>query len=299
MVCQVHQTIDEACRENIEVNCLSRDSEFKFTDRDFSFIRRLVGETTGIVLTDAKRNMVYSRLARRLRALGLNDFSSYLDLLKSEDEVELVNFINAITTNLTSFFREMHHFDYLRNTVIPELVKAHNTDRRIRVWSAGCSTGEEPYSLAITLKESIPDIGGWDVKILATDLDTNVVQKASHGVYSTDRVDGLPKPVVHKWFLRGKGSHADSVKVHPELQDLITFKQLNLMHSWPFKGPFDLVFCRNVIIYFNKDTQKTLVDRYADMLIPGGHLFLGHSESLFKVSDRFKLIGNTIYQRTR
>lgn len=278
---------------------MERGQEFNLTDKDFNFIKNLVANNTGIVLSDAKRSMVYSRLSRRLRSLSINDFSSYCDLLKSNDEEEMVNFVNAITTNLTSFFREKHHFDYLANTLIPHWLKTRNDTRRIRIWSAGCSTGEEPYSIAITLRDHFPNLEDWDVRILATDLDTNVVAKASSGVYAYERVEGLPKPMLRNWFRRGKNGQGDMVKVSAELQDLITFKQLNLLEEWPFKGGFDLIFCRNVVIYFNKDTQRVLANRYADNLKSDGALFLGHSETLFKVSDRFSLIGNTIYDKVR
>lgn len=278
---------------------MEQANEFKFTDRDFNYIKTLVANNTGIVLSDAKRSMVYSRLARRLRSLSIGKFSDYCDLLKTEDEEELVNFVNAITTNLTSFFREKHHFEYLAKTLIPHWQKTRQDTRRIRIWSAGCSTGEEPYSIAITLQEHFPQLDSWDVKILASDLDTNVVAKAQAGIYDESRIEGLPKKLVNNWFRKGKNDQSGLVKVSPYLQDLITFKQLNLLHDWPFKGGFDLIFCRNVVIYFNKDTQRVLADRYANNLKNDGVLFLGHSESLFKVSDRFSLVGNTVYNKVR
>jgi len=278
---------------------LDQSKEFKFTDKDFKFIKNLVSAKTGIVLSDAKRSMVYSRLARRLRALSIESFSNYCDFLKTENEDELINFVNAITTNLTSFFREKHHFDYIAKTLIPHWLKTRNNERRIRIWSAGCSTGEEPYSIAITLQEHFPNIDDWDVKILATDLDTNVVATAKSGIYSEERIEGLPKSMVRDWFKKGSDSFAGKVKVSPILQEMITYNQLNLLQEWPFKGGFDLIFCRNVVIYFNKDTQRVLADRYADMLKNDGTLFLGHSETLFKVSDRFSLVGNTVYNKDR
>lgn len=272
--------------------------EFVFTDKDFDLIKDLVREHTGIMLSDAKRTMVYSRLAKRLRAVRSPDFKSYIKMvLESDGEGEYVNFVNAITTNLTSFFREKHHFDYLARTLIPFWMESRQSEKRIRIWSAGCSTGEEPYSIAMTLLDNFPQISQWDIKILATDLDTNVVAKASNGVYTDDRIEGLDSKSIKKWFRRGKGEQQGMVRVSPQLQDLITFKQLNLLDAWPFKGGFDIIFCRNVVIYFNKDTQKILADRYANVLKEDGTLFLGHSESLFKVSDRFKLIGNTVYNR--
>ena len=273
--------------------------DYSFTDRDFEKVRNLVKSHTGISLSDAKKDMVYSRLSRRLRILELEKFSDYCSLVEDGSDAELINFTNAITTNLTAFFREDHHFQYLADTVVPELMKSNIKDRRIRVWSAGCSTGEEPYSLAIALKESIPSFDSWDVKILATDLDSDVLQTAKNGVYKSDRIDGLTNTRKRKWFLKGKGDNAGTVRVRPELQDMITFKQLNLLHEWPTKGPFDFIFCRNVVIYFDKDTQKVLFDRYANVLKSDSHLFIGHSESLFKVSDRFGLLGQTIYKKTK
>jgi len=272
--------------------------EFIFTDKDFDRVTKLVNERTGIVLSDAKRQMVYGRLTRRLRALGLSEFSAYLKLVQDDVNGELVNFVNAMTTNLTAFFRESHHFDYLANTALPRIMKTNAQTRQIRIWSAGCSTGEEPYSIVSTLREIIPAGSGWDIKILATDLDSNVLNTAANGIYTAERVAGLSAKQLKRWFLKGKNEKTGMVRVKKELRDLITFQQLNLMESWPVKGPFDLIFCRNVVIYFNKETQRKLVNRYADIMTPDANLFLGHSESLFKVSDRFKLIGNTIYQRT-
>ena len=272
--------------------------EFTFTDKDFERVTKLIGERTGIVLSSAKRQMVYSRLARRLRALGLSDFSRYLTMVKDDVDGELVNFVNAMTTNLTAFFREPHHFEYLASTTLPRVMKENSRSRQIRIWSAGCSTGEEPYTIASVVREVIPAGSGWDIQILATDLDSNVLNTAANGVYSAERVAGLTPKRLKRWFLNGKGENAGMVRVKNELRDLITFQQLNLMESWPIKGPFDLIFCRNVVIYFNKDTQRKLVERYANIMNPDANLFLGHSESLFKVSDRFKLIGNTIYQRS-
>ena len=204
--------------------------------------------------------------------------------------------INAITTNLTAFFRENHHFEYLAKTVIPEL-QAKNSDRKIKIWSAGCSTGEEPYSLAITLKESSLS-PQWNVHLQATDLDSNVLASASRGIYTMSRVEGMSKQRLKRWFYRGKGSQQGMVKVKPELNQMISFAQLNLMDNWHVE-PQDIIFCRNVIIYFNKETKTRLVQKYAESLKPGGYLFIGHSESLYKITDRFELIGNTIYRKVK
>lgn len=269
--------------------------DFDFSERDFKFIRDLVMERTGIVLSEIKRDMVYGRLSRRIRALGLSKFSQYCDILKSEDQHELKEFTNAITTNLTSFFRENHHFEHLKDVILPKLM-AEKSDRKLRIWSAGCSTGEEPYSIAMTIKETIPASQDWDIKILATDLDTNVLERGAMGVYDVERVAGIAKHRLKRWFHKGKGSNDGVVRVSSELREMITFRQLNLMHEWPMSGLFDVIFCRNVVIYFDKPTQKVLFDRYSDILPNNGFLFLGHSESMFKVSNRFNLIGKTIYQ---
>lgn len=272
--------------------------EFDFTERDFRCIQQLVSEHTGIALSDAKQDMVYSRLSRRIRALKLPDFNAYCSLIaRGDDEQELIEFVNSITTNLTSFFREAHHFDYLKDSLIPELLRRNSTKKRLRIWSAGCSTGEEPYSIAMVVRESVPR--DWDAKILATDLDSNVLAKGQSGVYEAERVEGVGDARMRKWFQRGTGALEGKVKVSPELQEIITFKQLNLMREWPMKGPFDIIFCRNVVIYFDKDTQRVLFDRYANLLGEDGHLFVGHSESLYRVSERFRLLFKTIYQKVR
>ncbi len=268
--------------------------DFELTDRDFGKICRLVGERTGIVLSEAKRDMVYGRLSRRLRSLGLRQFSDYLQMLESGDETELVEFTNAITTNLTAFFREPHHFEFLSRTLLPALIGSKSR-KRLRVWSAGCSSGEEPYTLAMCLRETVP--ADWDVKILATDLDSNMVARGKQGVYTADRVEGLSQERLRRWVKRGKGDKADYVRMSPALREIISFKQLNLMHDWPMQGPFDFIFCRNVVIYFNKDTQRELFRRFAGMLETGSHLFIGHSESLYRVSDDFELLGQTIYRK--
>ncbi len=276
----------------------SKEREFNFTDKDFSKIQKLVSQHTGIVLSEAKRDMVYSRLARRLRKLDLSDFKDYCQIVENEtDAEELTHFTNAITTNLTSFFREPHHFQYLKTKLLPSLMKRNAETQRLRIWSAGCSTGEEPYSLAIAIRDVIPESSNWDIKILATDLDSNVLDTGSQGIYGEERVKALENSILKKWFMRGKNGMGGCVRVSPSLQDMISFKQLNLMNEWPMQGPFDFIFCRNVVIYFDKPTQSVLFDRYANMLIEDGHLFLGHSETMFKVCNRFELIGNTIYRK--
>ncbi len=278
----------------------SQNREFKFTKKDFDFLRKISNARTGIVVTDDKFDMFYARLSRRVRALGFSNFSQYCDFVSSDragDEV--LELINAVTTNLTAFFRENHHFEFLSKTVLPKLLKENRDEKKIRIWSAGCSTGEEPYSLAITLKENLPANLHWDIEILATDIDSNVLAKASKGVYMEDRVKDMQKKILHRWFMRGKGSNAGSVRVKPEVRSLINFGQLNLMESWNAGDIKDVIFCRNVIIYFDRESKTRLVNRYADNLKDGGYLFIGHSESLYKITDRFELIGNTIYQKVK
>lgn len=273
--------------------------EFDFSDKDFQRVRRIIHDIAGISLADSKRELVYSRLVRRLRQRGIQRFEDYLDLIEAgEDQVEIREFTNALTTNLTSFFREGHHFDFLAKDLLPALIQARGTgNRRIRIWSAGCSTGEEPYSIAMIVRETLPTVG-WDVKILATDLDSNVLATAQRGVYDENRIRDLPDARVRRWFQKGRNAQAGWVRVAPALRDLITFRQLNLMDEWPMRGPFDFIFCRNVVIYFNKATQKVLFERFADLLVDKGHLFVGHSESLFKVTERFAPLGKTIYQKS-
>lgn len=271
------------------------DREFKFSEKDFAYIRNIISDRTGIVLADHKVDMVYGRLSRRLRELNLESFDEYLSSIEN-DEQELIHFVNALTTNLTAFFRESHHFEFLASKLIPQIMK-NKASKRLRIWSAGCSSGEEPYTIAMTVRSIISENSGWDVKILATDLDSNMVKKGSDGIYTEERVTGLSQQHMKKWVKKGRGDTTGMVKMDDKLRDMITFKQLNLMHEWPMKGPFDLIFCRNVVIYFNKETQAMLFDRYADMLVDDGHLFIGHSESMYKICDRFKLLGQTIYKR--
>lgn len=275
-----------------------KSREFHFHEADFEAVCKLLYKQAGISLNENKRDLVYGRLSRRLRALKIDSFEHYLGHLSSSEGVaERVHFVNALTTNLTAFFREPHHFDYLCKEVLPEAMRRHAGDRRVRMWSAGCSTGEEPYSIAMVVREQLPPKSTWDVKLLATDLDSEVVATAKRGVYSAERISGLPKPRIGKWFKNVGGGASAGVQASDTLQEMITFKQLNLMQEWPMRGPFDLIFCRNVVIYFDKPTQRKLFERYADILVEGGYLFLGHSESMHNVSERFELVGRTIYRK--
>ncbi len=269
---------------------------FELTNSDFSTLRKMVYTITGISLADHKRDLVYSRLSSRLRANGMTRFSDYCKLLKNSSGDEIEQFTNAITTNLTSFFREKHHFEYLQDEVVPKLLERYRVNQRLRIWSAGCSTGEEPFSLAIALIESIPDIDRRDIRILASDLDSDVVARGGDGVYTEERIESLSAARKKRWFVHGTGANKGKVKVAPELQSLITFRQLNLLHDWPMRGKFDVIFCRNVVIYFDKPTQKVLFDKFANVMNPDSTLFIGHSENLLNVSDRFRLIGKTVYR---
>jgi chemotaxis protein methyltransferase CheR len=272
--------------------------EFEFSDDDFQALRRLVREVTGINLSDQKRELVYGRLARRLRALNLRSFRDYRALLSQDDGRELVQLCNAITTNLTAFFREPHHFEHFKKDLLGPLLAKPPASRRLRIWSAGCSTGEEPYSIAMSVLEAIPDIARWDIRILATDLDSDVLEKARRGIYTAERLQSLSAERRTRFFAPANGTREPSYQVRPEVARMLTIKQLNLMDSFPMKGPLDVVFCRNVVIYFDKDTQRHLISRMSRLQRPGDLLFLGHSETLFKVSTDYTLIGRTIYRRS-
>ncbi len=259
----------------------------------FDALRNLLHAHSGIALAHHKITMVQSRLAKRLRALGLRSYEQYHDLLRDPQAAEWPEFVNALTTNLTSFFREGHHF-----TRLVELLKpAYAASKRIRIWSAGCSTGEEPYTLAMTLTKAFGSSAA--IQILATDLDTAVLNTASRGVYPMARVESLTDEWKRLGFLRGKGENQDQVRIRPELRKLITFTQMNLLDAvWPLEGgPFQAIFCRNVMIYFDKPTQRELLRRYHGLLEPDGLLFVGHSESLLDNSLGFQSLGQTIYRR--
>jgi chemotaxis protein methyltransferase CheR len=271
---------------------MSREArEFEFSARDFERVRKMIYERAGISLSEAKQDMVYSRLARRLRARGLQRFSDYLDLLlKRADEPEWEAFTNALTTNLTSFFREAHHFPILAQHALRQ------AGRRYDVWCCASSTGEEPYSIAITLAEAFSGLNP-PISILASDLDTQVLARAAEGIYPLERIERLSAERVRRFFLRGTGAQAGHARVRPELRKTVSFQRINLLErSWPLRGPFDAIFCRNVMIYFDKQTQAAMLRRFAPLLRPDGLLFVGHSESLFHVSDVFRLRGKTVYE---
>ena len=281
---------------------VNREQTMRLTGDDFKFICQYVYKNTGIVLNDSKREMLYRRLTRIVRERKLDSFAEYCQLLRDQGEQEKDYFINAITTNLTSFFRENHHFEYLTNEELPALMKnkaaGASGKKVLRIWSSASSTGEEPYSIAITILEALKnELARWDVKILATDIDSNVLAKGKVGIYDLNRIEEIPKKLKQNYFFQGRGQNSESVKVHDKLKSMITFKQLNLLHEWPMQGPFDAIFCRNVIIYFDKKTQQELFSRYYEMLAPGGLLFLGHSENLGNYQQYFSSVGRTIFRK--
>jgi len=263
--------------------------EFHFTDQDFERIRKLLYEHSGISLSDAKRDLVYSRVARRLRENSLTTFREYLIFLDAHED-EWQSFINSLTTNLTSFFREAHHFQ-----LFADHIKKVMHRKPLEIWCSAASTGEEPYSMAMTMVDLFGSYAP-PVHILATDIDTNVLRKAQEGVYSADRVEKLPADTLKRFFLKGTGNHEGMVRVRPELRDMITFRQLNLLdEKWPIRGPFEAIFCRNVMIYFDKPTQYKILKKFIPTMRRDGLLFAGHSESFHHAVDLFKIQGKTVY----
>lgn len=276
-----------------EEQIVGDDRDFTFTTRDFERVRQLIHARAGIALSESKRDMVYSRLGRRLRALNLESFKDYLDQLETRGSAdEWQAFTNALTTNLTSFFREAHHFDILREFLVK---KGRHTPAKI--WCSAASTGEEPYSLAITACEAYDSLTP-PVKILATDIDTNVLETAEAGVYPEERIEKLGDARKRRFFRRGSGANAGKVRVIDELRDLVSFRPLNLLDArYPMKGPFDALFCRNVMIYFDKPTQRDILMKMAPLLSADGLFFAGHSESFFHATDIVTSIGRTVYRR--
>lgn len=265
--------------------------EFYFTSRDFDRVRKLIYAHAGISLSDSKQELVYSRLSRRLRATGIKTFSEYLTLLEANDAAEWEAFTNSLTTNLTSFFREPHHFP-----VLAEHLRSIQGQASITLWCSAASTGEEPYTMAMTVLDALGRNAS-KVSILATDLDTKVLETAKEGVYPLERVSKLDPELVKRFFFRGTGAHEGFVRVRPELRDMITFRQINLLHKdWHIRPPLDVIFCRNVMIYFDKQTQLDILKKFVPLLRSNGLLFAGHSESFHQADEYFKLRGKTVYE---
>jgi chemotaxis protein methyltransferase CheR len=265
-------------------------------EAEFTFIRHVVGENAGIVLGPNKRLLVQSRLARRLRDLGLRSYREYCEHVQRSGPEELVGLINALTTNVTAFYREKHHFEALADFMLPEAMARNARSRRLRIWSAGCSTGEEPYCVAMTAAAVLAKDPGWDFKILATDIDSDVIAFAQQGIYPLDRVATLPPERLRDCFQKGTGVQAGKALVRAQLRAAVSFRVLNLLHPWPMQGPFDVIFCRNVMIYFDQETRDKLIARFAQMLAPGGYLCIGHAESIHYTDAPVELVGRTIYR---
>ncbi len=265
--------------------------EFKFTSQDFKRVQKLIYDHAGISLSESKQELVYSRLSRRLRATGIRSFEEYLSLLEHDDEAEWEAFTNALTTNLTSFFRESHHFP-----ILAEHMRKHTGHEPFAIWCSAASTGEEPFSIAMTAVDAFGSFAP-PVTIIATDLDTNVLETAKAGVYPMARVEKLDPELVKRFFLRGTGKQEGYVRVRKELRDMITFRQLNLLdNNWPIRSPLDVIFCRNVMIYFDKHTQLEILKKFVPLLRNDGLMFAGHSESFYHAEAYFKLRGKTVYE---
>lgn len=272
--------------------------DYAFSDADFAVIAKRAYKEFGLHLPDTKKDLVYSRLIKRLRYLGMDDFRSYCIFLESaEGAAEQTELLSALTTNVTHFFREAHHFKMLRETVLPPLLQAARQGKRVRLWSAGCSAGQEPYSLAFTILDLCPDVAKFDLRILATDIDPEILSKAERGIYPQEEIKAIPEPARSKLVdLDAQGS--DSFAIGQKARDLVRFGELNLMREWPMRGTFDVIFCRNVAIYFDKETQARLWQRFNSLLVDGGHLFIGHSERVSGPSEcRFQTVGVTTYKK--
>jgi len=267
-------------------------NEFELTDKDFKFIQWFMHKNVGIFFSDRKRTMVYGRISRQLRRLGLKRFSQYRQLMEGDSQ-EQVNFINCLTTNKTQFFREYHHFEFIEKVLMSEW-KGQNL-KQLRIWSAGCSTGEEPYSIVSSLYWAKAFELFESIQITATDLDTKVLAHARQGIYSEEALNSIPTKYLKPCFVKGTGKQDGNVKCKSGLQRFIDFRQLNLLDKWSFDKPFDLISCRNVMIYFDRNTQEKLIKRFYQQLKPGGVLFIGHSESVPASLDLFHHLGHTIY----
>ncbi len=267
--------------------------DIELSDKQFRKISQLIYDMCGIKLSPGKEGLVKSRLSKRLRALGMCDFDSYLEHVgKDCSGKELITLIDSLTTNKTGFFREEQHFEFLRSQILPPF---RADGRRMRIWSAGCSSGEEPYSIAILLREEWPAVETFDVRILATDISTRVLELATRAVYEEEAVKEINRPIFKKYFTCVRESPTRAYHVNDSVRQMVRLARLNLMDPWPMKGPFHAIFCRNVMIYFDKQTQLELVRRFWEMLAPGGYLLVGHSESLTASSYRFRYVRPATY----
>jgi len=271
---------------------------FDLSDKEFQLFKELIYRETGINMSDKKKKLIVARLSKRLRVLELDSFTEYYHYLKEspDSDNEIVNLINRVTTNKTDFFREKHHFDFLQKELFPQIIVDSKStgNRKLRIWSAGCSSGEEPYTLGMVVAESFKAERGWDIKILATDLDTEILQRAIAGIYPTQLITPVPNEYLAKYFIRT----GELYEVNSFIKSMISFRKLNLMdETFPMKNPFDIIFCRNVIIYFDTETKDNLLTKYHKHLKSKGHMFIGHSESLMHMKDKFRYLKHTIYQK--
>jgi len=271
--------------------------EFPFTYRDFSQIADIVQSDAGIALSDVKAPLVYSRLVRRLRALGVESFHQYCTLVARNEEGEREEMIAALTTNITRFFRENHHFEHFRNRVLPDLIPRARKGARLRFWSAGCSSGEEPYSLALSILALLPEAASFDIRILATDINRNVLEAAKIGLYGATALAPVEPDVRDRFFIpSGQEGGTTMWRAGPELRAMVAFRELNLIADWPMHQRYQAIFCRNVAIYFESSIRAAFWDRFASLLAPNGVLYIGHSERITTSKHRFKAEGNTTYR---
>jgi len=270
-------------------------SNYSISQKEFKKFQELIYNQSGISLADSKQSMLLARLVKRVRALKMEDLSSYYDYVtKGTNKAELGTLLDLVSTNKTFFFREMHHFEFLKQRIIPEATPS----KRLKVWSSACSSGEEPYSVAMTLIDSIPNIKEWDIKIYASDLSTKVLRKAEEGVYIKTSIQGIPDNLIKSCILKGTGANENRIKMKDQIRSMISFMHLNLMDpKYSVEGSLDLIFCRNVMIYFDKATQQSLIAKFFTYLKKGGFLFIGHSESLQYITHPFQYIAPTVYQK--
>lgn len=273
------------------------NGEYPLTRKDLSDIAEMIYSDAGISLNESKASQVYSRLYKRLRLIGLRNFAEYCALVSSpRGTAERREMLSFLTTNFTRFFRENHHFEQLRKEVLPPLIARANSGGRVRIWSAGCSDGQEPYSIALTVMQCLPNAANLDFRILASDIDPKIIAQAKAGIYNEQALETVDPAMRNQWFIQ---KDERNWQIDDRIKQLITFRELNLMGQWPFKGHFDVIFCRNVVIYFDEQTQSRIWKRYAELLPVNGYLFIGHSERLSgEAKDHFESVGITSFRHT-
>lgn len=284
-------------KNNEEENENSKNTTIKraynFDTKSFNFLKQTAFDYAGLKLQENKEGTLYNRLVKRLRFLQLTDFNAYCEIVKNNPD-EKQKYINLIANPLTSFFREKHHFQFLEYNLLPELIR---TRKKIRIWSAGCSTGEEPYSISIIINKVITNVEDYDIKILATDINTDSLEIAKKGIYETDKIKNLSHDTKKLYFYHGIGNNQGLVKIHEDVRRLITFSYLNLIDDWPMKNPFDIIFCRNVLIYFPREISNKIIEKCDKSLVNGGHLFLGYTENSLHLPDYYSAVDKTIFKK--